>query len=87
MSGEKNIRTLTGRVVSDKMDRSISVLIERKVKHPIYGKYVKKSTKVHAHDQNNDCRQGDVVTVAACRPISRTKCWTLQSIDERAPII
>jgi len=84
MSEEKKVqRTLVGRVVSDKMDKSITVLVERRVKHPLYGKFVRKSTKVHAHDENNECRIGDLVTVRETRPISRTKSWALVSIDER----
>ena len=80
----KQARTLTGRVVSDKMDKTISVQIVRRVKHPIYGKYVIKSTKVHAHDENNECQAGDLVTVAEHRPLSKTKSWVLLRIDERA---
>lgn len=81
---EKLVRTLTGKVVSDKMDKSIVVLIERRVKHPVYGKYVSKSTKIKAHDENNDCSQGDTVTIAESRPLSKTKSWTLVKIEERA---
>ena len=81
---EINARTLTGRVVSDKMNKSVTVLIERRVKHPVYGKIVSKSTKVKAHDESNDCRQGDLVTIAETRPLSKTKSWTLVKIDERA---
>lgn len=77
-------RTMSGKVVSNKMDKSITVLIERRVKHPIYGKYVKRSTKLHAHDENNECNIGDTVTVAESRPISKTKSWNLVSINERA---
>ena len=77
-------RTLQGRVVSDKMDKTITVLIERRVKHPVYGKFVRKSTKIHAHDEQNECQVGDTVTVVECRPISKTKTWTLQSVDVRA---
>jgi len=76
-------RTLTGRVVSNSMDKTITVLIERKVKHPIYGKILKRSTKVHAHDAENACNKGDLVTVAQCRPISKSKTWTLVTIDEQ----
>lgn len=76
-------RTVTGRVVSSKMDKSITVLVERKVKHPLYGKYVKRSTKLHAHDENNECREGDVVSIAQCRPLSKTKQWRLVGIVER----
>jgi len=81
---EKLVRTLTGKVVSDKMNKSIVVLIERRVKHPVYGKYVSKSTKIKAHDENNDCNTGDTVTIAESRPISKSKSWTLVKIEERA---
>jgi small subunit ribosomal protein S17 len=77
-------RTLQGRVVSDKMEKGVTVLIERRVKHPIYGKFVRKSTKVHAHDENNECRVGDVVVVEQCRPISKTKTWRFVKLIERA---
>ena len=79
-------RTQQGRVVSDKMDKSIVVAIERMVKHPIYGKYVKRTTKVHAHDENNDCGLGDKVEIAECRPLSKTKSWTLGKVLEKAKI-
>ncbi len=81
---EKRVRTLTGKVVSDKMDKTITVLFERRVKHPIYGKYVSKSSKVKAHDANNECKIGDVVTIAESRPLSKTKSWSLLRIEERA---
>lgn len=81
---EKRVRTLTGKVVSDKMDKTITVLFERRVKHPIYGKYVSKSSKVKAHDANNECKIGDVVTIAESRPLSKTKSWALLRIEERA---
>jgi small subunit ribosomal protein S17 len=81
---EKSARTVTGKVVSNKMDKSIIVLIERRVKHPVYGKIVKKSTKLHAHDANNDCLPGDEVTIQEVRPISKTKSWSLVSIVGRA---
>lgn len=80
----KTVRTLSGKVVSDKMDQTIVVMVERRVKHPIYKKFMKRSTKVHAHDANNDCQIGDTVTVKESRPLSKTKTWTLVSIDERA---
>ena len=80
-------RTLQGRVVSDKMDKSITVVSERRVKHPIYGKFVRKSTKVHAHDENNECKIGDVVIVEQCRPLSKTKSWRLVKLVERATAI
>ncbi len=84
MSEQTNARTLTGKVVSDKMDQTITVLVERRVQHPIYKKFVKRSTKVHAHDANNECQIGDVVTVKESRPLSKTKTWTLVTVDERA---
>lgn len=84
---QKTIRTLTGRVVSDKMDKTITVLIERRVKHPIYGKYVKRSTKFHVHDETNQCRIGDTVTIRETRPLSKTKAWTLVAVVERADTV
>jgi small subunit ribosomal protein S17 len=84
---EKVQRSVTGRVVSNKMDKSITVLVERKVKHPVYGKYIKRSTKLHAHDANNECNEGDVVTISECRPISKTKTWMLDKIVERAATV
>jgi len=81
---EKLARTLTGKVVSDKMDKTITVLIERRVKHPLYGKYVSKSSKLKAHDENNDCKAGDLVTIAESRPLSKSKSWALVNIEERA---
>ena len=75
-------RTIRGRVVSDKMDKTITVLIERQVKHPIYGKFIRRSTKVHAHDANNECHIGDLVMVEQCRPLSRTKSWRLVEVIE-----
>lgn len=77
-------RQLTGKVVSDKMDKTIVVLIERRVKHPIYGKYVSKSSKLKAHDENNECKTGDVVTIRESRPLSKSKSWALVKIEERA---
>ncbi|AXY02065.1 30S ribosomal protein S17 [Vibrio alfacsensis] len=77
-------RTQQGRVVSDKMDKSIVVAIERFVKHPIYGKFVKRTTKVHAHDENNECGLGDKVEISECRPLSKTKSWTLVKVVEKA---
>lgn len=75
-------RRIQGRVVSDRMDKTITVLIERQVKHPIYGKFIRRSTKVHAHDANNECRNGDIVMVEQCRPLSRSKRWRLVEIIE-----
>ncbi len=83
MSEQNDNRTLQGRVVSDKMDKTITVMIERKVKHPIYGKFVRRSTKVHAHDENNDCQIGDVVVVEQCRPLSKSKTWRFVKLVER----
>jgi small subunit ribosomal protein S17 len=83
-NAEKKVRTLTGTVVSNKMDKSIAVLIERKVKHPLYGKFIKKSTKLLAHDEDNVCTIGDLVIIAESRPLSKRKSWTLQSIVEKA---
>ena len=79
-------RTQQGRVISDKMDKSIVVAIERMVKHPIYGKFVKRTTKVHAHDENNECGLGDTAEIAECRPLSKTKSWTLVKVLEKAKI-
>ncbi|MDG3086994.1 30S ribosomal protein S17 [Vibrio hannami] len=80
------IRTMQGRVVSDKMDKSIVVAIERMVKHPIYGKFVKRTTKLHAHDENNECGLGDTVEIRECRPLSKKKSWTLVKVLEKAKI-
>lgn len=77
-------RTVSGTVVSNRMDKTITVLIERRVQHPVYGKIIRRSSKVHAHDENNECNVGDKVTVVECRPLSKTKSWMLKSIDERA---
>jgi small subunit ribosomal protein S17 len=79
-----NTRTVTGRVISDKMDKSITVMVERKVAHPIYGKYVKRSTKLHAHDEQNECNMGDTVSIEECRPISKSKSWRLVKVLEKA---
>ncbi|MEH6544506.1 MAG: 30S ribosomal protein S17 [Porticoccaceae bacterium] len=81
---EKAARTLSGKVVSDKMDKSVTVLIERRVKHPVYGKVISKSTKIKAHDENNDCNAGDLITIAETRPLSKSKSWKLVEIVERA---
>ena len=84
MSEQQNVRTLTGRVVSDRMNKTITVLVERQVKHPLYKKYIKRSTKLHVHDENNEGRIGDVVAIAECRPISKTKSWQLHEVVARA---
>ena len=81
---ETNARTVTGQVVSNKAEKTITVLVERRVQHPIYGKFVKRSTKLHAHDENNECQQGDVVTIRESRPYSKQKTWALVNIVERA---
>jgi small subunit ribosomal protein S17 len=75
MSEAKLKRTLVGKVVSDKMDKTVTVLVERKVKHPLLGKIIRVSKKYHAHDENNECHTGDVVTIEECRPIAKTKAW------------
>ena len=77
-------RTLVGQVISDKMDKTVIVLVERTVKHPLYKKYVRRSTKFHAHDEGNECHVGDLVSIRECRPISKTKSWRLHEILERA---
>jgi small subunit ribosomal protein S17 len=85
MTDQKSIaRTKTGRVVSDKMDKTITVLVERRVKHELYGKYLTKSSKLKAHDENNECNVGDVVTIKETRPMSKLKTWALVKIEERA---
>jgi len=85
MTNEQNTaRTITGRVVSDKMDKTIKVEVERRVKHPIYGKYIKRSTKFAAHDELNTCAMGDLVTIRESKPVSKQKCWTLVSVVEKA---
>ena len=84
MSEQRKVqRTLTGRVVSDKMDKTITVLIERRVTHPLYGKIVTRSKKYHAHDERNECHEGDLVTIEECRPISKTKAWRVAKLVEK----
>ena len=83
-AAEKRTRIVTGRVVSNKMDKTITVLLERRVKHPVYGKYITRSSKIHAHDENNQCSIGDTVTVAETRPISKSKSWKLLEVVESA---
>lgn len=77
-------RTLSGRVTSNKMDKTATVAIERLVKHPIYGKYIRRTTKLHVHDERNECQEGDLVTIRQCRPLSKTKAWMLVEVVERA---
>lgn len=84
---EKVVRTLSGRVVSDKMDKTVTVLVERKVKHPLIGKVIRRSNKFHAHDEANECKMGDLVIIEESRPLSRTKTWTVSKIVEKARII
>ena len=78
------VRIVNGRVISDKMDKTITVLVERLVKHPVYGKYIKRSTKLFAHDEDNQCNEGDVVSITSCRPVSKNKTFKLLEIIERA---
>ncbi len=84
MSDNSNAPRLSGKVTSNKMDKSITVLVERRERHALYGKYLTKSKKVHAHDESNECQIGDTVTVEQCRPLSKTKTWRVVEITERA---
>lgn len=85
MSEEQKVkRTIVGRVVSDKMDKTVSVAIERLIKHPVYGKYIRRTTKVLAHDAENACKPGDRVAISECRPVSKSKSWAVVNIVERA---
>lgn len=84
MSTEKTVRTLQGKVVSDKMDKTVTVLIERKVKHPLYGKIIRRSTKIHAHDEQNQYEIGDVVVIQESHPLSKTKSWVVKELVEKA---
>jgi small subunit ribosomal protein S17 len=84
---EKNTRTLIGRVVSDKRSKTITVLIERRTKHELYGKIVAKTSKYHAHDENGEYKMGDVVEISECRPISKTKAWTVTRLIEKARVV
>ena len=83
-AAEKRTRTATGKVVSNKMDKTITVLVERRVKHPVYGKYITRSSKIHAHDEQNTCNVGDTVMVAESRPLSKSKTWKLVEVVESA---
>ena len=87
MSETELARSASGTVVSTKMDKTITVLVERRIKPPLYGKYIKRSKKIHAHDEGNQCQEGDLVTIEETRPISKTKSWKLSSIDRKATII
>lgn len=80
----KVVRSFSGRVVSDKMDKTVTVLVERKVKHPVIGKVVAKSKKFHAHDENNECKEGDIVTITESRPLSKSKTWVVSKIVSKA---
>ncbi len=82
---EKVQRTVIGRVVSDKMDKTVSVAIERLIKHPVYGKYIRRTSKVMAHDESNECKTGDRVSISECRPMSKNKAWQVVNVVERAP--
>ena len=81
------LQVLTGRVVSDKMDKTVTVLVERRVKHPLYGKVVTKSSKHHAHDENNEFKTGDLVEIEACRKLAKTKAWRVKRLIEKAKVI
>ena len=80
----EQLRTVEGRVVSNKMNKSVTILVERQVKHPLYGKYIRRSTKLHAHDEENACNEGDVVRVTECRPLSKSKNWRVVEVVTRA---
>ena len=80
-------RTLTGSVTSDAMDKTVTVMVERRIKHPVYGKYITRSTKLHVHDENNECGTGDVVVIEQCRPISKTKSWNLVEVVEKSTAV
>ncbi len=85
MSAENKVqRTIVGRVVSDKMDKTVSVAIERTIKHPVYGKYIRRTSKVMAHDATNECKAGDRVAISECKPVSKNKAWAVVNIVERA---
>ena len=87
MSDAKLKRTLTGIVVSDKMDKTVTVLVERKVKHPLLGKIIRVSKKYHAHDEENEFHSGDVVTIEECRPLAKTKSWRVSRLLEKGAAI
>ena len=83
-NNSKKLHTVEGRVVSNKMDKTVTVLVERQVKHALYGKYIRRSTKLHAHDEDNSCNEGDVVRVTECRPMSKTKNWRVVEVVARS---
>lgn len=84
MSETKTRRIVSGRVISDKMDKSITVLVERRIRHPLYGKYIRRSTKIAAHDESNQSKTGDLVEIVECRPLSKRKSWNLERVVETA---
>jgi small subunit ribosomal protein S17 len=84
---ETQAKTVSGTVISNKMDKTISVLVERKVKHPLYGKFMRRSTKLMAHDEANECNEGDVVVIEATRPLSKNKTWRLQKVVSKAQVV
>ncbi|MEL0035164.1 MAG: 30S ribosomal protein S17 [Gammaproteobacteria bacterium] len=86
MTESAQIRTIQGKVVSNKTDKTITVLVERQVKHPLYGKFMRRSTKLHAHDEQNVCNEGDIVTITSSRPISKTKTWRLVDVVSKANV-
>jgi small subunit ribosomal protein S17 len=83
----KTARSLSGRVISNKMDKTITVLVERRIKHAQYGKYITRRTKLHAHDAANECQEGDKVMIEECRPLSKTKAWRLVKVLEKARVV
>ena len=87
MSEAANKRRLVGRVVSDKMQKTVTVLVERRVKHPLYGKFMTRSSKFHAHDEARECKEGDLVLIEECRPIAKTKTWRVIQLVEKAKIV
>lgn len=87
MSETKVVRTLTGKVVSDKMDKTVTVMVERKVKHPMYGKIVRRSNKFHAHDEHNEYKTGDIVVISESRPLSKTKSWVVTALVEKSRLV
>ena len=84
MSESKTARTLSGKVVGDKMDKTVTVLVERKVMHALYGKIIRRTQKFHAHDEQNECHVGDMVLIEECRPLSRTKSWRVTQLVQKA---
>jgi len=85
-AGQVSARRTIGRVVSNRMDKSVTVSVERLVKHPVYGKFIRRTTKILAHDETNECREGDVVAISECRPISKNKSWRVVEIVTSQPV-